>query len=122
MIINETNRERITKEIEKAEGRAKERRIKYEDILKAIATIEHRLNIPKKHMTGIEADVDIHAQNFPNAYKWRAESTQFTLIRKVSGWDLVKVERYYTRREGHQYKLELTAEAEKAIIESMRDF
>ncbi len=122
MIINEKNRERVENLIREAEGRATTRTISFEDILNDIKVIERTLGITKKRMTGIRVEVDHHAQNFPRAYKYRAESTQYVICRKANGWDLVSAERLYTHREGHAYKVELTDDAKQAIIERMSDF
>lgn len=122
MLIKESNRAKIEAMIKAAEGRATMRTITFENIVDAIARIEKKLDIPKTKMTGIRADVDVNAQNFPNAYQYRAESTQFYMIRKASGWDLTEVTRYYTRRAGHQIQLVLTDEAKEAILERCADF
>ena len=108
--------------IKKAEGRATARTICFNDIINDIKTIEDKLNIKKKDMIGIKAYVDSNAQNFPNAYKYRPESTHYTMTRKKSGWDLECVLRDYTRNEKHTYNIILTEEAKKAILESMSDF
>ncbi len=122
MLIKEGNRERIEATIREAEGRATARTITYGDITRAIAELEKALNICKKDMTGITADIDYHAQNFPNAYKYTPESTHITVTRKTSAWDLARVYRDTTRREGHRYHLTLTEDAKKAIIQSKEIF
>ena len=118
MLIKEANRDSINEMIKKAEGRAKERTITYYTILEAIRQIEARLNISKTAMEGITADIDWHAQNFPRAYKWTANSTQVFLKRKKSGWDLVSVERDRTRRASQTIRLNLTETAREAILEA----
>ena len=91
--INEANLEKINKAIDEAEGRATVRRIGGMSVLNAVKEIEEHFDIPKKLMTGIMVDVDINAQNFPKAYKYTPESTQFIVLRKKSGWYLMGVTR-----------------------------
>ena len=122
MIIKESNKAKIDEMIKKAEGRATMRTITYKDIVDAIAKIEKKLDIPKCKMVGIRASVDIHAQNYPRAYKYTAESTHFAMVRKSSGWDFLGADRCDNRREGHQFLLKLTDEAKQAILDRCEDF
>lgn len=122
MLIKEGNREKIEAAIREVEGRATARTVTYGEIAIAIAELEKTLNICKKDMMGIIADIDYHAQNFPNAYKYTPESTHIKITRKNSAWDLVRVYRDTTRREGHRYHLTLTEDAKKAIIKSKEIF
>ena len=123
IIINETNKAKIETSIMEAEGKATMRTITYDDITKATQKIEKKLGIPKKCLEGVRYDVDIHAQNFPKAYKYRAESTQFIVEFSKGKWRLISVERYYTRTAGHDFKcVTMPEETKKAIIETMMDF
>ena len=122
IIIKESNRDRIQKEIDAIQKRTRERNIDVDDIFRAVHDIEERLGISKSAMTGVKASVDMNAQNFPNAYKWSPESTNFTMERVASGWKLVGIERDYCRRRGHDYRLVLTDTAKSAIIDSMTEF
>lgn len=123
IIIKESNFPRINAEIEAVEKRCTVRTIdNAETIAKALARIEDRLNIPKKYMKGIKADIDLHAQTFPNAYKGRPESTHFTATYTGTAWKLESVERWYTRGPSQRYRVELTEEAKKAIIDRMSEF
>lgn len=122
MLIKESNREKIEEMIKKAEGRATARTINYNDMTTALKKIEDRLRIKKKDMIGIRARIDIHAQNFPQAYRYRPESTHFFVTKKSSGWDLTDVDRDWTRRVGHGVVLYLPDETCKAIIRSNSEF
>lgn len=122
IMIKESNKEKIEAAIKMAEGRSTARTITYNDIVCDIARIEEKLNIAKKHMEGIKADVDHNAQDFPSAYKYTPESTQYCIIRKKSGWVLYYVGRQTTRGAKHTYKLQLTDEAKQEIIKAMSDF
>ena len=123
IIINETNKDKIKAAIQEVEGKATARTIDYDDIVRATQRIEKMLGIPKKYLEGIRYDVDLHAQNFPKAYKYKAESTQFVIEYLKGKWRLVSLERYYTRTAGHDYKcLGMPEETKKAIIKTVMDF
>lgn len=122
MLIKDSNKIKIEKMIKEAEGKARERTIGFYDIFWAINMIESNLGIPKKYMEGIEADVDINAQNFPSAYKYTPKSTQFVMVKKKSGWDLRLVLRHTTRRENHRFQLKLTDMAKEALIKRHSEF
>lgn len=123
IIISETNKAKIEAAISEAEGRATCRTITFDDIVKATQRIEKKLGIPKKYLEGVRYSVDIHAQNFPNAYKYRAESTQFTVEYLKGKWRVISIGRSYTRRSGHDYLCYIMPEDTKnAIIETMKDF
>lgn len=120
--IKEANRDKINAAIKEAEGRATARTINYDDIVDDITNIETKLNIAKKHMTGCYAWVDHNAQAFPSAYKYKPESTHYCIQRTASGWVLVSVDRMTTNSPSGRYELELTEEAQDAILESMMRF
>lgn len=123
IIISETNKERIAAAIRDVEGKASARTIVYDDIVRATKYIEKMLRIPKKYLEGVRYDVDLHAQNFPKAYKYKAESTQFVIEFSKGKWRLVSLERYYTRTAGHDYRcIAMSEETKRAIIETMMDF
>lgn len=122
-IISETNKAKIEIAISEAEGRSTCRTITFDDIVKATQKIEKKLGVPKKYLEGVRYDVDIHAQNFPNAYKYRAESTQFIIEYLKGKWRVIVIGRYYTRSAGHDYKcIIMPDETKAAIIDTMRDF
>lgn len=116
IIVNETNRCTIDALIIGVEGRATSRTIGYEHIVDACKNIEMKLGIPKKYLEGVRFDVDIHAQNFPKAYKYCAESTQFIIEYSGGKWRLLEIERYYTRAAGHAYECRLMPEATRQKI------
>lgn len=118
--ITEKNSDRINEAIRKEEGRATARTVTAKDILKAVEDLEHKLGIRKKDMTNITAVIDVNAQDFPRAYKYTPYSTIVVIVRKKSGWNLVNVERDWTRSPKQKYTVKLTPEAERAIIDSKR--
>jgi hypothetical protein len=123
IIINDTNRDRITAAIREVEGKAYTRTVEYADLVRATQRIEKKLGVPKVHLEGVKYDVDIHAQNFPKKYKYKAESTQFVVEFSKGKWRLVSIERAYTRTEGHDFKcITMPGETMTAIVKTMMDF
>jgi hypothetical protein len=120
--ITEKNLSRIQTELDRIQKRASARIIDASDIVDDVKRIEKRLDIPKKHMTGISAIVDHYAQDFPHAYKWTAESTHYTIVRKSGGWTLTNVYRDTVKRPSQRYTVNLTEDAKNAIIESRTCF
>lgn len=122
-IIKEQNKARITAFIDEAEGRSSMRCLTYVDIENAIARIENRLNIPRKAMEGLRYSVDVNAQTFPSAYKYRAESTHMVIEYSKGQWRLMSVSRDTTRRQGHEFAcINMPEETRNAIISRMVTF
>lgn len=95
IIVNEANRDKINAAIKEVEGKATARTITYYDIVALIQVFEQKFKFTtKKNWEGIEIDCDYHAQEFPRAYKWNPESTQFWIVRRGGKWRLTRVYRY----------------------------
>lgn len=122
IIIKKENFEKITKELEVVQAKAKVRTMDAEDVLKAAERITDQLYISKRSMEGIKAEVDLHAQTFPNAYGYAPYSTQVTMVYKKGSWRLVEAKRDYTKGNGHKVDLTLTPSAECAIIRRVSRF
>lgn len=105
----------VTSALDAVQARCTARTITAQDIVRVIKEIEDRLDMisTKKDAIGTIADVDINAQDFPNAYKYTPESTLITLERKSSGWVLKYVERNRCKSRSNHIILTLT-EATKA--------
>ena len=112
--------EPISAEIRAAEGRASERTLTVREIIDAVERIETKLSIPKKHLVGVKASVDVNAQTFPKAYKYTPMSTIFEVEYRSSGWFLTNIRRGECRKQ--RFCLTLTPESEKAIVEQYRRF
>lgn len=104
--------------IKEAEGRATARKISYHDIFTRIEAVEGKLKITKKAMNGIKICCDPNAQDFPKAYKYTPESTHFVAEYKNGSWRITNIFRDVCGK--HDIKIELTEEAEKAILENYR--
>lgn len=118
IILNDGNRRVVADMLQEAQKSARARTISINDIYFAGAEIERKLGITKKALEGTSASVDLHAQNFPNAYNGIPESTIFEIIYERGVWRLVKILRCPTRRERSKYKLVLSDAATAAVIES----
>lgn len=108
--------EALTAAIRAVEGRAKVRTITAEKVLSALSAIERKFGIPKKHMDGLEIDVDLNAQDFPAAYNGRPESTRFLAVYKRGTWRVTEIYRHYTRCASQTVKVYTMPEATKAAL------
>lgn len=114
--------EKLSAAITEAEGRARVRTITVRDICKALARVEKRLNITKKAMEGVTICIDDNAQNFPNCYHGRPESTVFKAEYHNGNWYITDIYRTYTSRANHGYTIHLTEEAKQTILEKISEF
>lgn len=119
IVINYKNRERIEKAIEEAQGRAKERTINFYNILSAPLLIKEEYGISLKALEGCRFECDPNAQDFPNAYKYKAMSTHFYIEVSKGSFKLTAIEREECSRSGHQVEAHLTQDAKDAIIAKM---
>ena len=94
--VKDPNRDKINKIFDSVQSKCKERKADYSDVTNAIEWIEKglsSLNIPKKYWTGLKFYCCPAAEKLPNAYKWRAYSTNFVLERKKTTWNVICIER-----------------------------
>lgn len=115
----EANRDKLGIALDEAQKQAKVRYIgvsTIENYCERIADI-YRM-IPKKHLEGCTFTVDHHAQNFPNAYKYRPESTQFDLLYHAGCFWVTDIRRDTTRRNGHEITANLTQAAKDALVKA----
>lgn len=123
--IKESNKEKINNAIKEAEGKASARTIDYDYVVRAIKEIEDKFwLIHKKDMEGMVVWVDIHAQQYPKAYKYTPDSTQFKVVKAKSGWKLLSVGRYMQDKY-HSEKYEITEMPEitkQALIKAYTKF
>lgn len=123
MIVNEKNEAKIIQMIDEIQSRATVRTITMHDVRIAIKTIEKRYQVPKNSMEGLSFRVDRNAQDFPKAYKYRPESTQFTLVYRNRHWHIEEISRDYTRAFGHEYRCITMPDAVKdALLSNFMDF
>lgn len=117
--IDEPNRDKIRAALDEVQGSCTARLLTVDQILAYCQEITaiYRM-IPKNALNGSTFTVDPNAQNFPNAYRWRPESTVAKVLYKNSKFWLVDLDRYTTAREGHDIEAHLTDAARAAIIEA----
>ena len=87
---------KIAAALEAVQGRCKARTISTADIRQALERIEWHFDIPKCKLDGVEVMCDIHAQSFPNSYRFTPESTVFTAENRRGKWYLTGVRRMAT--------------------------
>ncbi len=114
--------EKLAAALDEVQRRAKVRTISADDVKSALLTINKKLDIPKKHMDGVQICVDIHAQTFPSAYKYRPESTQFVAVNIRGAWYVTGVSRSDTMRPTKAVLCKLTDGAKAALLESRTSF
>ncbi len=120
VIISEKNKEKIENMVAAEQVRCRERCLTYQGIVTAIEKIEKHfcgdLGVCKKDLEGLTVSVDLWAQNFPNCYRGRPESTQFDLLRQGGKWRLIKVIRYHTRTAGNDFRCSMPETLKTAIL------
>lgn len=116
IIVNEKNVEKMIKEIDTVQNRCTARTIEYFHIVNTVMEIENKYNLTKKQLEGCKFDVDMYAQDFPRAYKYTADSTQFTIVMEKGKWRITDIDRYATRKSGQRIIATLTDEAKTAIL------
>jgi len=109
----------VQPELDEVQKRAKVRTINAVDIVKALAEVEDKLLITKRDREGIEVEIDLNAQTFPNAYKGRPESTVFTAKFTKGCWKLTKIERSFVRNPHRKYLVNHTEQSKAALISRM---
>lgn len=122
MKINIKNTEKLESALAAAQARAKVRTVDADDIRRAALAVKNRLGIPRCRMVGITANVDLHADIYPGAYKGTPESTQFTLAWTASGCFVTDISRRDSGGTRKCYSVRLTDQAQEAIMENHQRF
>lgn len=99
------------------QSRATARTITPADMVNTLDAVEKRLGISKKALEGCRVDVDVNAQTFPRAYKYTAESTQFSAVYMHGGWRVTYISRDKCKNPSRRYVVDLTDAAKAAIID-----
>ncbi len=117
IIVKPENRARIEAALEAVQGKSRTRTITYDIIANRLQAVEKVYSIPKTALKGVKVSLDPHAQNFPNAYRGRPESTQVEAIYTGTAWKITDIYRGYTRRAGHAAEtLEMPEKAAEAVM------
>lgn len=116
MKINIDNIEKLTAAIKEAEGRATVRTITAKDIQYVLHEIED--GIAKKKMSGTKVHYT-GAQHFPNAYKYRPESTHWVAENVNGKWYVTDIYRdTCPNRSSWNTEIEYSDTAKQAILEN----
>lgn len=114
LYVNEKNSEAIKAAIDRAEGKATARTLTVDDLASKLAEAEKTLMSPsKKDLAGTRVRVHASTEKLPNAYRYRADSTQAVCEHDGKGWVLVEVARD-TLRQSAAYKRGLEIEPSDA--------
>ena len=120
MKINIDNTEKLAVAIKEAEGRATARKIKAEDIQYILHDIEDGIAKKKLHGTKVHYT---GAEHFPNAYKYRPESTHWKAENINGKWYVTSIYRdTCPNRKTYDTEIEFSEEAKAAIIEKNSRF
>lgn len=116
MKINIDNTEKLTAAIKEAEGKATARTIEATQIQYTLHEIE--AGIAKKKMSGTLVHYT-GAEHFPNAYKYRPESTHW-IAENINGkWYVVAIYRdTCPNRSSYNTEVEYSETAKQAILEN----
>jgi len=115
-------RAKLDEILDEVQKRAKVRTITSEEIVEALDRIETTLGISKKAMEGVQVHVDLNDQKFPNAYKWRPESTQFWAVYKGGSWRVLSIERDTCSQLATNCYITHTEASKAALLERMTRF
>lgn len=115
MALTEAQCVEIQEWIDRVEKGCRARKIEAVDVLEACADIEDHLGITKKTLNGCSFAVNLHGQQFPNAYRGQPDATWFTVEYHNGNWYLSSIRRG-TARASHTVTAHLTDEAKAAIV------
>lgn len=102
--------------LDEVQKRCSARTVTPEVIVEILARLEDKLAITKKAMEGLVVRVDPCAQDFPGAYKYTPESTQFSARYSNGSWRVTELERAATRRQNQRIVVEHTEVSKAAIL------
>lgn len=112
---NENAMQKINEELDIIQAKSRVRTITAKDVKEWLEHVERTLSITKKALDGVKVIIDPNAQEFPSAYKYTPESTQFTATFKNGSWRIENIER--ARCGKIHCRIIHTEESRAAIIE-----
>ena len=118
IIINEHDRNKIEKALDEVQGRCNARIINYNDILSELKAVDEQFSkvSTKKALEGTEVLIDVNGQNFPNSYKFSAQSTQFRAVYLKSKWRIMYIGRDFCRTYSQRWNITLSDTAKECIL------
>ena len=120
IIINEHNRNKIEKALDEVQKRCTARTIDYFDIVHELKAVINQFSkvCTKKAFENTSVLIDVNGQNFSNAYKFSAKSTQFGAVYSKGKWRLVYLDRDWCRTYAQRWNIFLSETAKLSILES----
>ena len=120
IIINERNRQKIEKALSEVQKRCTARTIDYFDIVHELKAVSNQVCFvcTKKGLENTSVLIDVNGQNFPNAYKFSAKSTQFRAVYSNGKWRLVYLGRDWCRTYSQRWNIVLSDTAKQCILDS----
>lgn len=121
--IYSTDTDALNEAIREAEGRATARTIDAEEVNEKLKRAETMMNWPpKKALAGTKIHVHASTQKLPNAYKYKADSTQVLFEHDGKGWKFVCAGRYTLKQSSDSSKIGVEIEASEATKEHMLSY
>lgn len=120
IIINECNRNKIEKALDEVQKRCTARTIDYFDIVHELKAVINQLCFvcTKKGLENTSVWIDVNGQNFPNAYKFSPESTQFRALYLKGKWRLMYIGRDFCKSYAQRWEVSLSETAKQCILDS----
>ena len=116
-----TTADNLINTINEVEKRCFVRTINAELICETIKGIENRLhNLSKKALNGTSFGYDVNAQDFPRAYKYRPESTQFSAKHNGKEWVITDIWRGLCNKK--KCDITLSDTASEALFEKITHY
>lgn len=110
--------------INEAQKKCSVRTITVDDIRSSIENIEDFLIrlIPKKNWKGIEIEINLHLNEFPNAYSYAPEGTIVRIKRISTRWKIVDAWRGYCNGNSNKRYIisKISDEQKKQITDSIQ--
>lgn len=119
--IRLTNTTALTATLESVQKRCTARTLSVTDIIGICESVENHIGISKKALQGVHFTFT-GAEHFPNAYKYRPESTHFEAEYRSGNWTITAIGRYTCPNERKQVRITLTETAKEAVIDRMSAF
>ena len=114
-----TNEEKLATAIKEAEGRATARTVTPFDIALTLENVSR--GIPKALLHGTKVEYT-GAQHFPNAYKYRPESTHWRAENIKGKWYVTSIFRSTCPNRNNDTSVIYSEEAKQRIIENASNF
>ena len=121
IIINGNHAEKLTDALETLQARCTARTITASEVEDILDYATSKLGISKKAMTGTKL-VYTGAEHFPNAYKYRPESTHFTAEHNGRFWVITEIARATCPNRADNTHLNLSESAKAALLERFASY